>query len=262
MVTKAMVDYASNTSRQCPPPTDVQAKSSPFMEEVEKFVIYQCLIGAFSIFAGYLFVSVLNYVAEKQVYKLRKEYFRKLMEQDMSWFDKNSKRDFSSRMVDDMLKLQKAMSEKLGMLVSAIINCIVLMALSFACGWKLTLALAAFIPVLAMITGFDANVQKSTMTSKEQRAYAEAGEVAEEVLSNIRTVQAFNGQYKEVERYNLKILRAKRVAYKRHVLSGLGVGLIWMMFFLMFAFAFWYGSVLVVDSRERGDGLYLIRPAK
>ncbi len=37
-------------------------------------------------------------------------------------------------------------------------------------------------------------------TSEELTAYAKAGAVAEEVLGAIRTVYAFNGQKKEVER--------------------------------------------------------------
>ena len=36
---------------------------------------------------------------------------------------------------------------------------------------------------------------------KEQAAYAQAGGVAEEVISAIRTVIAFGGQTKECERY-------------------------------------------------------------
>ncbi|ODM90920.1 Bile salt export pump [Orchesella cincta] len=251
--TKTMVDYASNTSRQCPPaPTE---ETSPFMKQVEKFVVYQSSLGAFQLVAGYLFVMLFNYVAEKQAYKIRKEYFRKLMQQDISWFDKNAKRDFSSRMVDDMLKIQNAMSEKIGMFISSIVNCVFLTGLSFALGWKLTLALMAFIPLLAILTGFDANVE-SKMTSQEQSAYAEAGAVAEEVFTNIRTVHAFNGQTKEMERYDEKISHAKKVAYKRHFLKGMANGFIWMASLINFAYAFWYGSVLVVNSRETGDGLY------
>lgn len=40
----------------------------------------------------------------------------------------------------------------------------------------------------------------ASFTSKEQTAYAKAGAVAEEVLSAIRTVFAFSGQNKEIER--------------------------------------------------------------
>jgi len=38
-------------------------------------------------------------------------------------------------------------------------------------------------------------------TEQEQQAYAEAGGIAEEALSAIRTVMAFGGQPKESERY-------------------------------------------------------------
>lgn len=39
------------------------------------------------------------------------------------------------------------------------------------------------------------------MTTMEQKAYAKAGAVAEEVLSGIRTVYAFGGEKKECVRY-------------------------------------------------------------
>ena len=38
-------------------------------------------------------------------------------------------------------------------------------------------------------------------TSKEQKAYAQAGAIAEEVLPAVKTVVAFGGEKKEVERY-------------------------------------------------------------
>lgn len=41
----------------------------------------------------------------------------------------------------------------------------------------------------------------ASLTSKELSAYAKAGAVAEEILVAIRTVVAFNGQQKAVEKY-------------------------------------------------------------
>ena len=41
----------------------------------------------------------------------------------------------------------------------------------------------------------------ASFTVREQRAYAAAGGIAEEVLSGIRTVVAFGGERKETERY-------------------------------------------------------------
>ena len=42
--------------------------------------------------------------------------------------------------------------------------------------------------------------------TKEQEAYAKAGGIAEEVISSIRTVVAFGGEHKEMERYAVLLL--------------------------------------------------------
>ena len=41
----------------------------------------------------------------------------------------------------------------------------------------------------------------ASFTKKELDAYAKAGAIAEEVISSIRTVVAFEGQEKEIKRY-------------------------------------------------------------
>lgn len=46
----------------------------------------------------------------------------------------------------------------------------------------------------------------SSITTKELDAYAKAGSIAEEVLSSIRTVAAFGGERKEIERYEHTLL--------------------------------------------------------
>lgn len=43
------------------------------------------------------------------------------------------------------------------------------------------------------------------LTGMELQAYAKAGAVADEVLSSIRTVAAFGGEKKEVDRYDAAI---------------------------------------------------------
>ena len=40
----------------------------------------------------------------------------------------------------------------------------------------------------------------AALTTKEQKAYAQAGNIAEEVISCIRTVVAFGGEDKEAQR--------------------------------------------------------------
>lgn len=65
--------------------------------------------------------------------------------------------------------------------------------IGFAKDYRLTLFLLAFTPLLA-ISGAVFTQVTAIFTSQEQKQYASAGAVAEEVLSSIRTVYAFSGE--------------------------------------------------------------------
>ena len=56
---------------------------------------------------------------------------------------------------------------------------------------------------------------QTLLTEKEFAAYGRAGAIAEEVLSSIRTVVAFGGQKKEVERFEKKVSHeARNILYQ------------------------------------------------
>lgn len=80
-------------------------------------------------------------------------------------------------------------------------------------------------------------------------AYGAAGAIAEEVLSAIRTVIAFGGQKKEIERYSEKLIFARKNNIKRSFLSGIGFGLLWFFIYASYAMAFWYGVQLILKDK-------------
>lgn len=82
-------------------------------------------------------------------------------------------------------------------------------------------------------------------------AYGIAGAIAEEVFSSIRTVIAFGGQRKEIQRYNDKLVFARDINIKRSFFSGFGFGLLWFFIYGSYALAFWYGVGLVIDEKKK-----------
>ena len=66
---------------------------------------------------------------------------------------------------------------------------------------------------------------QTTATANELEAYGKAGGVAEEVFSAIRTVFAFGGQRKEVQRFRDNLVFARKAGLKRGVATALGVSL-------------------------------------
>lgn len=120
---------------------------------------------------------------------------------------------------------------------------------AFIHGWELTLVILAAMPVLMIATAIIAGSQ-TALTEKELAAYGKAGSIAEEVLSSIRTVVAFGGQKKEVDRYEGKLVYARKAGMLRGLLTGMGGGLMWFIIYSSYALAFWYGVKLIMDDRE------------
>ena len=94
------------------------------------------------------------------------------------------------------------------------------------------------------------------MSTKELNFSSAAANVAEEVLSGIRTVFAFGGEKVEIERYNKRLIKAKNAVRAKGLLSGLGDGIMRFLFFASNALAFWYGVQLVLNDRDKVDKEY------
>jgi ATP-binding cassette subfamily B (MDR/TAP) protein 1 len=80
---------------------------------------------------------------------------------------------------------------------------------------------------------------QGSLTEKELKSYSSAGTVAEEVLGSIRTVAAFSGEEKELERYKKKLRPAELNGKKKGFFSGLGGGLVWVIIYGVYALALW-----------------------
>lgn len=102
-------------------------------------------------------------------------------------------------------------------------------------------------PVLAVSMGVLAKIQAS-LTESELKAYAKSGGIAEEVFSSIRTVMAFDGQQKEIDRFQHNLVFAKKAGIKRGMATGVGTGLVWGIIYASYALAFWYGISLILAS--------------
>ena len=66
-------------------------------------------------------------------------------------------------------------------------------------------AIRATTPLLAF-TGYIFFAVTTKYSKEELDAYAKAGDIAEEVLSSIRTVAAFSGQIEELARYTANLM--------------------------------------------------------
>lgn len=81
-------------------------------------------------------------------------------------------------------------------------------------------------------------------------AYGKAGAIAEEVLTAIRTVVAFGGQQKEIERYKEQLVVARDNNIRGALLIAINNGIMWFLVFGSYGLSFYYGIKLIIDEKE------------
>ncbi|XP_077454039.1 phosphatidylcholine translocator ABCB4-like [Stigmatopora argus] len=226
---------------------NVTFANSTLQAEMTSFAIYYSILGALVLVAAYMQVAFFTLSAGRQVKRIRKCFFHRIMRQDIGWFDVNETGELNTRLTDDVYKIQEGIGDKVAMLIQSFATFLTSVVIGFSKGWKLTLVILAVSPLLGVMAAIFSKVLAS-FTSREQSAYAKAGAVAEEVLSSIRTVFAFSGQQKEIERYHKNLEDAKNVGIRKAISSNIAMGVTFLLIYLSYALAFWYGSTLILSG--------------
>ncbi|KAM4608966.1 bile salt export pump [Polymixia lowei] len=217
------------------------------------FAYYYVGIGLGVLVLSYFQIALWVSAAARQIQRIRKTYFRKVMQMEIGWFDCNSVGELNTRMSDDINKINSAIADQVSIFIERISTFIFGFMVGFIGGWKLTLVVVAVSPLIGLAAGLMA-MAVARLTGRELEAYAKAGAVADEVLSSIRTVAAFGGEEKEVERYDRNLAEAQNWGVKKGTIIGVFQGYLWCIIFLCYALTFWYGSKLVIDTKELSPG--------
>ncbi|XP_041524050.1 multidrug resistance protein 2 isoform X3 [Microtus oregoni] len=244
--TKAETGIPSNITNQS---KDYSSSScfNHLEEDMATYAYYYTGIGAGVLIVAYIQVSFWCLAAGRQIHKIRQKFFHAIMNQEIGWFDVHDVGELNTRLADDVFKINEGIGDKIGMFFHSITSFLAGFIVGFIRGWKLTLVILAVTPLIGLSSAMWAKVMTS-FTNKELLAYAKAGAVAEEVLAAIRTVIAFGGQKKELERYNKNLEEAKNVGIKKAITGGISIGIAYLLVYASYALAFWYGTSLVLSN--------------
>ncbi|XP_062035147.1 phosphatidylcholine translocator ABCB4 isoform X1 [Lepus europaeus] len=216
-------------------------------EEMTRYAYYYSGLGAGVLLAAYIQVSFWTLAAGRQIKKIRQKFFHAILRQEIGWFDINDTAELNTRLTDDISRISEGIGDKVGMFFQAVATFFAGFIVGFIRGWKLTLVIMAISPILGLSAAVWAKIL-SAFSDKELAAYAKAGAVAEEALGAIRTVIAFGGQNKELERYQKHLENAKKIGIKKAISANISMGIAFLLIYASYALAFWYGSTLVISK--------------
>ncbi|KAK6645419.1 hypothetical protein RUM43_001696 [Polyplax serrata] len=197
-------------------------------EEMKKNLrrVSTILLGLFCVggLANFGRVYLISVAGQAMTKNLRDKVFRSLLSQELAFFDKKRTGELVNRLSSDTLLVCQALTKNISDgLRSALL---VVGGVSFMFYMSPELAfvgLSVVPPVAALAIVYGRFVKK--LTRQVQDSLAEATSVAEEKISNIRTVQAFSHEKMEIANYESKLGSVLKLQYKEALARALFFGM-------------------------------------
>eukprot|EP01059_Diplonema_ambulator_P035906 TRINITY_DN867_c0_g2_i1.p1 TRINITY_DN867_c0_g2~~TRINITY_DN867_c0_g2_i1.p1 ORF type:complete len:1444 (+),score=498.96 TRINITY_DN867_c0_g2_i1:283-4332(+) len=221
--------------------------------DVADWAKWMAIAAGLSWVSGWMMMTCFLIAGENQTHRIRKEYFASLLKQEPGFFDLQATGALTSRLHGDTQVIHAGIGEKAGFFFMHTSTVIFSYVVGFLSSWRLTLVLTGVVPFLA-IGGGIMHYILTTVTQKSRTAYAEAGAVAQEAFTSIRTVHAFSAHKKVIDKYTGHLDDARDIGQYLGVTTGGGIGVTTMLFFASYTVGFYYASYLVVwDLNNMGD---------
>ncbi len=189
----------------------------------------------------------LETAANDMTVNLKRKWFEAVVRQDMAFFDLQDVSGTATIISTNGAKFKKGLSKKLGSGVK--FGCTVLggFGIAFYASWKVTLAVLACVPVMAMCTGWVLKLNQSK-TARDNASYSQAGAIVYQVAANIRTILALNAADELILRFEAATQKTYEGAVSQLLCLGIANGGLNASFMLAYIVVVGYGSFLLYDA--------------
>ncbi|GFH12389.1 uncharacterized protein HaLaN_08066, partial [Haematococcus lacustris] len=123
----------------------------------------------------------------------------------------------------DSAAVEAAISEKTGHFIQHSTTFIAGIIVAFVGGWDMTLVMVGTMPFLAAAGAVLAKVT-AVMSSRTSKAYTDASSLAQQALSQVRTVAAYNGEERTVSSYEKALEMPTNVGIQQSMYTGMALG--------------------------------------
>lgn len=210
-------------------------------------VLYYVYIGIAQF--GTVYVSTVGfiYVGERITLKIREQYLKAMLRQNMAYFDEMGAGEVTTRITADTNLIQDGISEKVGMTLSAVSMFISGVIIAYIKSWKLALICTPTVLCLAiaMVIGYHFTVK---FTSKSLERYGVGGSVAGDAISSIRTATAFGSHERLAQQYDNHLNVAAKYGIRMRTIQAVLYAALGAIMFSTQGLGFWRGSRFLVEG--------------
>jgi len=202
------------------------------------------------IIAQYFQTYLFEIIGERMTRRIRTDYFRSLLRQDIGWFDDpaNALGVLTSRLAVDIKLIRLTVGQSTGSTVSSMTGLLAGLIIALIAAWQFALAFLATLPLMAMTEAINWALMKGGDSTSKKKLGEISGAFGEYV-NGIREVQSFS--LEDVVTSEIADLLQEKIlviAKKAALFRGISAGSVQLIQLGVYCLAFYIGARLMDDG--------------
>ncbi|CAN6876288.1 unnamed protein product [Brassica oleracea] len=229
-----------------------------FMKAISKNALVLLYVAAASWVICFLEGYCWTRTGERQAARMRERYLKAVLRQDVAYFDLHvtSTSDVITSVSSDSLIVQDVLSEKLPNFLMNASAFFASYIVGFIMLWRLTIVGFPFI-VIILIPGLMYGRTLIGISRKVREEYNEAGSIAEQAISLVRTVYAFGSETKLIAKFSAALEGSVKLGLRQGLVKGISLGSNGIIY-AIWGFMTWYGSRMVMYHGAKGGTIFAV----
>lgn len=219
------------------------SRSAALRATILMFICTIAISTALACVRGYLF----GVAGERVVMRARRQLFERVLAMEVGFFDDTRTGELINRLSTDTTILKDVLSSNISSGLQQVTSIVGGISYLFFISWKLTLVMLAVVPVVILGARFYGERFRA-LSKSTQSALAEATEVAEESISNIRTVRSFARERYEASRYEVKLQQTFDLGVQMALYASIFIAFFGLVGSASLIAVLWYGATLVLNG--------------
>ncbi len=200
---------------------------------------------AFGTFTRYYWVT---WLGERVIADIRQVVFNHLIQLHPGFFEENRSLEIQSRLTADMTLLQTVIGSSISFALRNFIMMLGGMIWLFITNPKLTGLVLICVPLVVIpITIYGRRVRRLSRESQDK--IADVGAYVGEVLGQIKTVQAYNHQSIDQQKFHDQVEAAFAIAKRRTMQRALLITIVILLVLSAVGMMLWVGGIDVIEGR-------------
>ncbi|KAK0634414.1 P-loop containing nucleoside triphosphate hydrolase protein [Bombardia bombarda] len=195
--------------------------------------------------------SCFGLIAERLLYGVRVLSFRSLLEQGVQWHQSEGRSPSSllGIITKDSAAVGAFSGSTIGTVFSICVNFIVAIILSHIIAWKIAIVCLVTIPIL-LGTGFMQLRMLARYEERHANSFSKATGIAVEAVQSIRTVAALSLEREVMGSYDRLLRDTRDEMVRAAAYTNVWLALSNATSFLIYAFAYWWGSQRIMHGES------------